>query len=154
MKFCDWCGRENEDAALTCKECGTQQFKTPAVKTGAPEVSGTLPEGAPSNLPEIPPAGAPCKSEFRELTPQEKEMDLVTLIRCRTLSEADMVVSELDGAGISAFIPDEFLSQTMAWNLNAFGYVRVQVSPNDYESAKAFLLAEPAAPEPGTAPNN
>jgi hypothetical protein len=80
-------------------------------------------------------------------------MDLVTLIRCRTLTEADLIVSELRGAGISAFIPDEFLSQTVLWNLNTYGYVRVQVSPKDYASAKEFLLASPGNAEPGASPN-
>ena len=79
-------------------------------------------------------------------------MDLVTLVKCRTLPEADLVVSELSGAGIEAFIPDEFMSQAMAWNLNAFGYVRVQVSPKDYQAAKEILLASPSEPE-GAAPD-
>jgi hypothetical protein len=81
------------------------------------------------------------------------EKDLVTLVRCRDLVEADMVVSELRSTGISAFIPDEFLSQAVLWNLNTYGYVRVQVAPKDYESAKAFLLASPQDAEPDAPPN-
>jgi hypothetical protein len=81
------------------------------------------------------------------------KLDLVTLVTCRSIVEADVVVAQLGSAAISAFIPDEFLAQAMSWNINAFGYVRVQVSPKDYERARAFLsdLSEPA--EPGTAPN-
>lgn len=81
-------------------------------------------------------------------------MDLVTLVRCRTLAEADLVVSELSSAGIEAFIPDEFLSQAMAWNLNAFGYVRVQVSPKDYQAAKEFLIDSQSDSGPGTPPDS
>ncbi len=29
MKNCAWCGRENQDAAVTCAECGTDRFKEP-----------------------------------------------------------------------------------------------------------------------------
>jgi ribosomal protein L40E len=141
MKICDYCGRENEDEAVRCHECGTQEFKTPAAEPGA------------SALPNAPTETSAPGWEFRELTPQEMQMDLVTLIGCRTLPEADMIVSELRGAGISAFIPDEFLSQAVLWNLNTYGYVRVQVSPKDYASAKEFLLAPPGNAEPGASPN-
>lgn len=81
-------------------------------------------------------------------------MDLVTLVRCRTLPEADLVVSELSSVGIEAFIPDEFLSQAMAWNLNAFGYVRVQISPKDYQAAKEFLLDLQSESGPETPPDS
>jgi hypothetical protein len=153
MKMCNYCGRQNEDEAVRCYECGTQEFKTPAAEPGA----GTLPKMVEKSRSSKE-ADAPAKNsttgwEFRELTPREMEMDLVTLIGCRTLTEADMIVSELRGAGISAFIPDEFLSQAVVWNLNAYGYVRVQVSPKDYESAKEFLLASPGNAEPDAPPN-
>jgi hypothetical protein len=103
----------------------------------------------------VPAKSAAPRWKFRELTPEEMRMDLITLVTCRTLIEADMVVGQLGGAGISAFIPDEFLVQAVSWNLSAYGYVRVQVSPKDYDAAKAFLLAlseEPtsdASPEGG-----
>jgi hypothetical protein len=71
------------------------------------------------------------------------QKDLVVLMRCRTLLEAEMIVSQLEAAGIYSFIPDQFLMQTVSWNLNTYGYVRVQVSPKDYAAAKEFLLATP-----------
>jgi len=52
-----------------------------------------------------------------------------------------MIVGRLDGAGIFAVIPDEYLMQAVSWNLNTYGYVRVQVAPLDYEAAKECLLA-------------
>jgi hypothetical protein len=50
-----------------------------------------------------------------------------------------MLVSRLRAAAIEAFIPDQCLMQTIGFNLNTFGYVRVQVTPKDYERAKALL---------------
>ncbi|HWF19684.1 MAG TPA: DUF2007 domain-containing protein [Verrucomicrobiae bacterium] len=61
------------------------------------------------------------------------------MTRCRTLLEADLIVSRLAAAEIPAFIPDQFLLQAVAFNLNTYGYVRVQVSPKDYEAAKEYL---------------
>jgi len=48
----------------------------------------------------------------------------------------------LEGAGLAVFIPDENLMAVEAWALNTFGYVRVQVRPQDYEVASDFLFAE------------
>ena len=52
---------------------------------------------------------------------------------------ADLIVSRLQAAGIEAFIPDQSVVQAMGFNLNAVGYVRVQVTPADYDAAKALL---------------
>ena len=70
------------------------------------------------------------------------ESDLVNLLTCRTLEEADLLVAQLETAGIPAFIPDQFLLQNVGFNLNTYGYVRIQVSPKDYEAAKE-LLSDP-----------
>jgi steroid delta-isomerase-like uncharacterized protein len=140
MKVCDYCGRESEDDALHCRECGTQSFVAP-----------------PKSVPEKPsegPAPKPPRWEFGELTADEMKLDLVTLLTCRTVVEADMVVSRLAGVGIPAIIPDEFLMQAMSWNVNAFGYVRVQVSPHDYGRAKTFLLGIQEVAEANVAPTD
>jgi ribosomal protein L40E len=138
-KICAYCGRENDRDAVRCWECGTGEFKYPKVE---PRENVSKQAG-----PELQ------KCEFRELTPEEMKLDLVTLLTCRNVMEADMVVARLGGVGISAFIPDEFLMQAMSWNVNAFGYVRVQVSPNDYETAKTFLRETPESAESGAPPN-
>ena len=65
--------------------------------------------------------------EFAPLSPEHMQQDLVTLVTCR-----------LRAADIVAFIPDEFLMQSIGLT-NTFGYVRVQVAPKDYEAAKAIL---------------
>jgi ribosomal protein L40E len=198
MKICDYCGRENSDEAIYCRECGTQEFKNPANEAPeAPQESEVSEEPEPElNDPHIvavcdycgreniagavhcrecgtvlkspkaktrkfktskiaPTITAPeaPRSKFRELTAEEMKLDLVTLLTCRTLVEADLVVGRLAGAGISAFIPDEFLAQAMSWNVNAFGYVRVQISPNDYERAKTLLLENSEGAEQAASPN-
>ena len=126
MKICAYCGRENIDEAVNCCECGTDEFKT-----SAPVETSTPAQASSPNL------------EFTPLNPADMQNDLVVLMTCRTLLEADMIVGRLDAAGITAFIPDQFLMQTISWNLNTFGFVRVQVSPSDYEAAKTFLLLAP-----------
>jgi hypothetical protein len=83
-----------------------------------------------------------------DATTQAKALDdqdeLVTLTTCARLPEADLIACRLESAGIKAFIPDQHLMQAIGFNLNTFGYVRVQVCRKDLSSAEA-LLAQPAA---------
>ena len=127
MKNCAYCGKQNEDDAVYCRECGTDGFKKPASADKPPEPVTPQPEYVPTRL------------EFLTPTPQEMEMDLVNLARCRTLGEADLLVAQLEAAGIPAFLPDQYLMQNIGFNLNTYGYVRIQVSPKDYEAAKEVL---------------
>jgi hypothetical protein len=129
MKACAYCGRENDDGAAHCSECGTFEFKR-----GTPEASKVGPQSESSKLTE---------QEFIPISPSDMEKDLVVLMKCRTLLEAEMIVSQLEATGIYSFIPDQFLMQAVSWNLNTYGYVRVQVSSKDYAAAKEFLLAAP-----------
>jgi hypothetical protein len=66
---------------------------------------------------------------------------LVTLVSTQRLADADLILSRLGAAGIEGFIPDQFLMQTVGFNLNTFGYVRVQVRRKDLEKAKELLSA-------------
>ena len=118
MKKCSFCGHENADTAANCTECDTE--------LGGP--GEAPPEDAPLETFNIPP-----------LSPAEKHKDLVTLLTCRTLIEADLIASRLRGVGIETFLPDQQLMQTIGWNLNTYGYVRVQISPADYDNARALL---------------
>jgi cell division septation protein DedD len=100
----------------------------------------------PFETPSEPPPPPPPELkrpeyDFAPLSEGDRQKDLVTLVACRTLGEADMVVSRLRAAGIEAFLPDESLMQVIAWNLNTYGYVRVQIAPKDYDAARD-LLAE------------
>ncbi|PWU18903.1 MAG: hypothetical protein C5B50_07755 [Verrucomicrobia bacterium] len=135
MKVCDYCGLENDDDAVVCSECGTTEFWHPETATFAGEGPAPFASQAGPAQTSTPP------SEFRDPTPEEMKQDLVTLLTCPTIAEADLVVSELTVVGIDAFIPDETMSQTFA--PYTFGAVRVQVAPSDYELAKAFLSAPP-----------
>jgi len=127
MKYCAYCGKENGDEAVYCREGGTEGFKTTAAAERPAEPVTPEPESGSSKL------------EFLTPSPREMEMDLVNLARCRTLGEADLLVAQLEAGGIPAFIPDQFLMQNVGFNLNTYGYVRVQVSPKDYEVAKELL---------------
>lgn len=87
---------------------------------------------------------------FKSDSPDENEKsdaqeELLTLMSCNKLTDADLVLSRLESAGIEAFIPDQHLMQTIGFNLNTYGYVRVQVRRKDYDNAKE-LLSQPATP--------
>jgi len=127
MKNCAYCGKANDDDATCCRECGTDEFQ------------GVAAADQPAEPAAPEPAVAPARLEFMTPTPLEMAMDLVNLMRCRTLGEADLLVAQLEAGGIPAFIPDQFLMQNIGFNLNTYGYVRIQVSPKDYEVAKELL---------------
>ena len=115
MKKCTNCGSENDDVAVQCREC-----KSLFTGEGSSETA------------------KPPKFQFGTLSEQDKTKDLVTLLNCRTLADADLIKSVLQGAGIRVFIPDEFLIQAVSFP-GIYGYVRVQISPSHYEAAKAIL---------------
>ena len=130
MKRCLYCGRENANDARNCRECGAE-FERPS--------EAPPPEATPS----------PCGRERPEyeiapLPTGDRHKNLVTLVNCRTLMAADMVVARLRAEGIIAYLPDESLMQAIGWNFNTYGYVRVQVAPGDYDAARD-LLADLAA---------
>jgi hypothetical protein len=128
MDVCTYCGRENRENAALCPQCGKAEFQ-----------STTPPE-----FREMPVSKSKSEIEFVPIDGSEAENDFVTILRCRTLLEADIIVSRLESAGIQAFIPDQFLMQTISWNVNTYGFVRLQVRPSDYAAAKEFLSANEA----------
>ncbi|HEY0457423.1 MAG TPA: hypothetical protein VGE41_13715 [Verrucomicrobiae bacterium] len=127
MKICSHCGRENEDRADKCEACGQETFTTHMA-------SGPVVD------PNIATAQSDSKHrifyEFMPLKPQDQNKDLVTLLKCYTLAEADSVVNCLEAAGIAVFEPDQVA------NLGNVGSVRVQISPKDYEAAREVLTQE------------
>ena len=124
MKACPYCGAEYPDDTLACP------IDQPPM---SPEPAAPKPASAP--VADWPRA----EFEFAALTEAQRQQDLVTLTRCGTLLSADLIVSRLQAAGIEAFIPDQSVVQAMGFNLNAVGYVRVQVTPATYDAAKALL---------------
>lgn len=126
MNKCSYCGAVYADDVLECPI-----DHTPLVEQQA----APAPVSTPVPEPDRP------DYEFVPSSAAERQQDLVTLVRCGTLLAADLVVSRLRAARIEAYIPDECLMQTIGFNLNTFGYVRVQVAPHDYERAKDLLSA-------------
>jgi hypothetical protein len=124
MNKCSYCGAEYCDDVLECPIDHTPLVE----KRHVPK-----PDSSPPSGPKRP------EYEFIPLSTADRQQDLVTLVTCRTLLAADMVVSRLRAAGIPTFIPDEFLMQTVGFNFNTFGYVRVQVAPRDYDAARDLL---------------
>jgi hypothetical protein len=121
MKKCSYCGAEYPDDAAVCA------------------VDRTPLEGAGQPLPPPPP---PKRTEYQlgSLSEEDRRKDLVTLVKCGTLSEADMIATQLRAAGIEVFLPDEFVMQS-AYSVISFGYVRVQISPKDYDAARNLLVS-------------
>ena len=70
----------------------------------------------------------------------------MTLTNCQSMPEADALVSRLEAIGIQAAIPDEFLMQAVAWNVNTFGFIRVQVAAADLDEAQKLLASVPELP--------
>lgn len=120
MKKCPYCGRQNPDDAVYCSECATQY---PA-------------ESQPPPATPEPPRSR--EYLFAPLSPADRAKTWVNLLSCETLGEADVLVCQLEAAGIPAFIPDKRLMQNDGMPIS-FGYVRVQVSPYNYDAAKALL---------------
>ena len=121
MKKCSYCGRKNSGDAVYCCECGTE-FDRP--------IAPPPPQPQERKQPEY---------TFEPLCEEDRRNDLVTIVRCDSLVAADLVASRLRAAGILTFIPDERLMQAVGFNFNTFGYVRVQVSPKDYDAARDLL---------------
>ena len=129
MKKCSYCGAEYPNDAVMCAIDHTR-FECPSEPPLPPETIRTEPE------PKRP------EYDFAPLSEAVKQKDLVTVVSCRTLMEADMVVSRLQAAGIYAFLPDVSLMQVVGWNFNTYGYVRVQIAPKDYDAARDLLAGD------------
>jgi predicted nucleic acid-binding Zn-ribbon protein len=133
MKKCAKCGLEYDDDEACCCDCGSTAFK--ATDSAAENEART--DQQPGEMPPSEPKQPGYK--FGPLSAADRDKDFVTLITCRTLSEADFIASRLRAAGIEAFIPDQSVMEWVGWNFNTYGYVRVQISPKDYEAAKDLL---------------
>jgi len=121
VKTCSNCGEANEDDATLCRECHGVSFKSEAKNSATSEGEARL--------------------EFEPLDPKNLDKAWVTLIRCQTLPAADAIAMELRAANIPVFLPDEYAMQALSININAYGWVRVQVPPSEYQNAREILEA-------------
>ena len=87
--------------------------------------------------PAQPPAPV---AEDAEAPPDDTTL-WVTVKSCQSLPAADAVRGQLEAAGFTTLIPDESLMQSVAWNLNAYGFVRVQVLAAQAEAALKALAS-------------
>jgi hypothetical protein len=74
--------------------------------------------------------------------------DLVTIVSCATVSEANRVVKTLKRAGIVARIADALgvALSGMADLQNSFPHIRIQIAREDYLAARALLNSIHRAP--------
>ena len=112
MKKCDYCGRENDDVATWCHECGSSDFATEARLEPVTE--------SPKPEPDEVPLAAFA----------EKSGNFVTL-RCRTPSEAYLVSDELGKEDIITILPE---ANRLLSDYRQNGYVELRVSAKAYES--------------------
>jgi hypothetical protein len=128
VKTCSYCGRENQDDAVSCRECGGTSFRT------APEthLDNDDSESGSANA-------AGDKIDFEPFKPEDSDKAWVTLMRCPTLPEADAVAMRLRAENIPVFLPDEYMMQALSINVSAYGFVRVQVPPSEYQNAREIL---------------
>ena len=131
MNKCSQCGAENEEGAGLCKQCGAALV------------------AAVSTKPHLEPG----RFEFATLTPEDQSKNLVTLLTCTTSTIADLIVSELETAGLPASNPDSYRMTSGPFELDQVYKYRVQIPPEHFEAAKAFLSAgasqsDEATPQP------
>src|SRR3954467_8781614 len=104
MKACAYCGRDNDDSVTRCRECGQENFQSKSVHPVAQSEESVSSEAFQPRL----------------LSDEERQQAFVTLKTCRTVDEASLLQAQLKAAGIEAFLPDEALMSTLAWNTNGF----------------------------------
>ena len=76
---------------------------------------------------------------------------MITVATFSKPEEAHLLRSQLESAGIPAFVKDEMTVQMYWLYSDAIGGVRVQIDENDLEAARAFFNApQIPVPEEGT----
>lgn len=74
---------------------------------------------------------------------------MISVVHCGEISEAMLVRSVLEGAGIEVFLPDEFTAQNAPPYTWATGGIRVQVAEEDVEQAREVLRLASTPPSAG-----
>ncbi len=118
MKRCKYCGRENDDQAAHCGDCGSSDFK-PLAPVKMPEPGRAVHPG-----PETPAARLAVEKGLR-----------ITRITCRTAQEADLVIRELESAEIIGIVADEVVEEARGTNIGDRP-IPVLTSTKAYEAAR------------------
>jgi hypothetical protein len=112
MKKCDYCGQLTDDAATTCRGCGSSGFAAPGESVAVADPRKLEPD-------EIP------------LTAIARKDGSAITLKCRTPEEAYLVCDELEKADILTILPDE---EELLSLFRRDGFVEVRVSAKAYES--------------------
>ncbi len=126
MKACKYCGRENDDHAAHCGDCGGSEFKSKA----------------PDTIPESVSAVQPAPVTPEALIGVAKG-PLITRITCRTPQEANLVIMELESAGIIGIVENEVVQEAGVSSI-ADRQIPVLTSTKAYEAASELHAAREA----------
>ncbi len=78
---------------------------------------------------------------------------MITVATCNNPAHVQLVKSVLNDSGIAVFIPDENTAQTAPYLIFAIGGIRVQVTEENAEAARAIIAQlDAAAPDSDQVP--
>jgi hypothetical protein len=123
MKKCAYCGRQNQDTAMFCCECGVNEFERRAEALPEPPVE--VPESQSGSRATEP--GCPAAEPERR--------GAMVALKCRTPGEAYLIAEQLEAEDILVALAHE---QTVEQEFVKNGYVEIQVSAQAYEAAKSL----------------
>lgn len=101
MKSCAYCGRENEDNAVRCRECGTAQFVLPASAVASPERQTERVAEAPEPECDLPADGEAALCTYCVFP---NSPDAARCKRCGASISYASIVGPLDAALASGFM--------------------------------------------------
>ncbi len=80
--------------------------------------------------------------------PDAQTLAMITVATCNDSASVQLVKSVLNDSGIAVFIPDENTAQTAPYLIFAIGGIRIQVTQENAEAARAIIAQlDAASPE-------
>lgn len=79
-------------------------------------------------------------------------LNMITIATRYSLDEALVLRSYLEGSGIPAFIPDEFMAQNAWTTITAIGGIRIQVPPEHEEAVRELIASANASASDAVSP--
>jgi hypothetical protein len=81
-------------------------------------------------------------------TQNDQALAMITVATCNNPAHVQLVKSVLNDSGIAVFIPDENTAQTAPYLIFAIGGIRIQVTEENVEAARAIIAQlDAASPE-------